>query len=232
MRRLWDDYAESVYPHDDLVVSLRGRRILDVLEQVLTADPETVLVVCGAGFSSYPWLLPFPAAVEVDLPRIIEAKRSRATELVETGVLAPRAVTHLAADLAEAASRERVVAQVRTIAAGRPVVYVAEGLVFYLPDADARAVTGLGGSIGAGVSVVSYWPLGTADNRVLAAQRAWFRSRSVSDAATYLSVQDVSEAVASKADNESTEDLQRRYLGEVTVPETELVPEHVAVCGL
>jgi O-methyltransferase involved in polyketide biosynthesis len=82
VRALWKEFAGAVYAHDDLVVSLRGRFIADTLARALRDEPETVLVVCGAGFSSYPWLLPFPAALEVDLPAMAEAKRRRAAQLV------------------------------------------------------------------------------------------------------------------------------------------------------
>ncbi|MPZ28111.1 MAG: hypothetical protein GEV12_17290 [Micromonosporaceae bacterium] len=232
VRALWDEYAGSVYPHDDLVCSLRGRYILDLLEQVLRQDPDTVLLVCGAGFTSYPWLLPFPAAVEADLPRVIEAKRRRVAELVAAGVIEPRPVEQLPVDLADRAARERLVERVRAVAAGRPIAYLAEGLIFYLPGADARAVAGLGAATAAGtVSVVTYWPVAAADNRVLAAQREWFRHWAVAPEATYLTTDDLAAAAGGPVDNHSPEDLQRRYLGEVSVPETELVPEHVAVVG-
>lgn len=231
VRALWDDYARAVYPHDDLVVSLRCRCVRDVLAQALADDPATALVVCGAGFSSYPWLLSFPTAVEVDLPAVAAAKQQRAAALADAGVVPARPVTHLAADLADSAARDRVADRVRTVVDGRPVVYVAEGLLFFLPDADARAVAGWGaGAFGAGVSVVTYWPTAARDNAVLAAQRGWFARWGLPESASHLTVDDLSVALGGVVDNYSTEELQRRYLGEVTVAEKRLVPEHVAVC--
>ncbi|GIJ25629.1 hypothetical protein Vqi01_07910 [Micromonospora qiuiae] len=232
VRHMWNEFAESVYPHDDLVVSLRGRIILETLTQALEKRSDTVLVVCGAGFSSYPWLLPFAAAMEVDLPDIVAAKRRRAAELRAAGLLDQREVEHVAADLNEPESRRRLLDRIRQFAAGRPVAYVAEGLVFYLPPDDARAVIGLGVSAAPDtLTVVSYWPLSTADHPVLAAQRRWFRKRSVPEDATYLTTGDISTIVGGPVENHSPEDLQRRYLGEVVVPEIELIPEHVAVAG-
>ncbi|MEO3923641.1 hypothetical protein ABGB07_07240 [Micromonosporaceae bacterium B7E4] len=58
VRRLCEDLVGPVYPHDDLVVSLRGRLIRDTLSQVLERNPGRVLVVCGVEFSAYPWLSP------------------------------------------------------------------------------------------------------------------------------------------------------------------------------
>lgn len=166
VRELWDEFAGTVYPHDDLVVSLRGRYIADTLARSLRENPDTVLVVCGAGFSSYPWLLPFRTALEVDLPDMAAAKRSRTAELVASGVLPERDVHHHAADLSSPAAREELVALVRKLADGRPVAYVAEGLVFYLPSDAARAVVGLGAEFGSCVvTAVSYWPAAAAGAR-------------------------------------------------------------------
>ena len=230
VRALWEEFAGAVYPHDDLVVSLRGRFIADTLADVLREEPETVLVVCGAGFSSYPWLLPFPAALEVDLPDMVAAKRRRAAELVASGVAADREVRHLAADLGSAPDRERLAAQVRELAAGRPVAYVAEGVLFYLPDEDARAVVRLGEQFGTtNLTAVSYWPAAAAGSRVLAEQRDWFLDRQVPADASYLTHHQLTELLGPAVLDLGPEDLQRRYLGRVDVAESELIPEYVAV---
>lgn len=232
VRALWDEFADTVYPHDDLVVSLRGRFIADTLAQALRRDPRTVLVVCGAGFSSYPWLLPFAAALEVDLPDMVAAKRRRAAELVARDVAADRDVRHLAADLGRAADRERVAEAVRDLAAGRPVAYVAEGVLFYLPPDDARAVAGLGARFGTtAVTAVSYWPAAASGSRVLEGQRRWFRSRDVPAEASYLTHHELTTLLGPPLTDLGPEDLQRRYLGRVAVPESELIPEYVAVAG-
>ncbi|WP_461007282.1 class I SAM-dependent methyltransferase [Streptomyces capparidis] len=230
VRALWEEFAGSVYPHDDLVVSLRGRCVADALSRALSRDPDTVLVVCGAGFSSYPWLLPFPVALEVDLPAMAEAKRRRAAQLTASGLLPERDVRHLAADLGDPESRERLTARVRELADGRPVAYVAEGLIFYLPPDDARAVARLGSGFGAhAVTVVSYWPASAADNQVLADQRHWFRRHSVPEDATHLAHEELPALLGTPIEDTGPEDLQKRYLDRVDVPESRLIPEYVAV---
>lgn len=230
VRALWKEYAAAVYVHDDLVVSLRGRYIADALRRALAADPDTVLVACGAGFSSYPWLLPFAAALEVDLPDMSAAKRGRAAELVAAGLAEPREVHHMAADLADPAERARLAGAVRELAAGRPIAYVAEGMVFYLPDEQAEAVTALGAEFGTTVlTAVSYWPSAEAGSRVLADQRRWFRSRSVPDDASHLTHDRLARLLGAGLEDVGPEDLQRRYLGGIAVPESELIPEYVAV---
>lgn len=230
VRTLWDEFAAAVYPHDDLVVALRGRFIADTLRRALDADPETVLVVCGAGFSSYPWLLPFPAAIEVDLPDLAAAKRRRAAELVAAGTAADREVHHIAADLADPAERAGLAVAVRELAAGRPVAYVAEGVLFYLPDEQAEAVAGLGTAFGTtALTAVTYWPAAAAGSRVLAEQRRWFRSRSVPEDASHFTHDRLARLLGPGLEDVGPEDLQRRYLGRIAVPEAELIPEYVAV---
>jgi O-methyltransferase involved in polyketide biosynthesis len=230
VREVWEEFAGAVYAHDDLVVSLRGRFVADTLARALRDDPDTVLVVCGAGFSSYPWLLPFTASLEVDLPDMVAAKRRRTADLVDAGVVADREVHHLAADLGSAADRERLTAAVRELAAGRPVAYVAEGVLFYLPQAAAEAVAALGAGFGTtAVTAVSYWPAAASGSRVLAEQRHWFRRRSVPDAASYLTHDRLASLLGGPVEDLGPEDLQRRYLGRITVPESELIPEYVAV---
>lgn len=229
VRALWDDFAETVYPHDDLVVSLRGRFVLDTLSKSLAQNPDTVLVVCGAGFSSYPWLLPFSAALEVDLPDIVSAKRRRAAQLVATGVVEDRNVEHLALDLGTTAGRRQLAERAQELAGGRPVALVAEGLIFYLyPDA-ARAMASLGVSLATHtLTVLSYWPAAAAGNRVLEAQRRWFRRHSVPEDSTYLAREEIASLLSGQIQDHGPEDLQRQYLGEVVVPETDLIPEYVA----
>ncbi|MCL2550777.1 MAG: class I SAM-dependent methyltransferase [Actinomycetia bacterium] len=230
VRELWDEYAAAVYSHDDLVVSLRGRVIADTLARALAADPDTVLVVCGAGFSSYPWLLPFAASVEVDLPDMVAAKRRRAAALVDGGATADREVHHVAADLAREDDRKQLTATVRELAGGRPVAYVAEGVVFYLPPAEAEAVVTLGAGFGTtAVTAVSYWPAAAAGSTVLAAQRDWFRRRAVPADASYLTHDRLAALLGPGLEDVGPEDLQRRYLGKVEVSEAELIPEYVAV---
>jgi O-methyltransferase involved in polyketide biosynthesis len=230
VRALWQEFADAVYAYDDLVVSLRGRYIADTLARTLAAEPETVLVVCGAGFSSYPWLLPFPVAFEVDLPDMVDAKRLRAAELTASGVVPVRDVRHIAADLADSDDRDALAREVRKVADGRPVAYVAEGVVFSLSDEAAREVVTLGARFGpAAVTAVSYWPAAASGSRVLAAQRDWFRRRKVPEDASYLTHDELVSLLGAPLEDRGPQDLQRRYLDRVSVPESELIPEYVAV---
>lgn len=228
VHELWAGFASTVYEHDDLVVSLRCRAVLDALAETLAAHPDAVLLTCGAGFASYPWLFPFTDVVEVDLPDMIAAKASRASALTRRGVLPERSVSYVAADLTDPEQRGSVAYTTKEIAAGRPVIYLAEGFVFYLPLDDCRATVALGDDIPhLKRTIVTYWE---ADNPVLERQRVWFRERGIPDDAAYLSRADLTKLLGDSITFSTVDDLQRRYLGSVEIEETnELVPEHVAV---
>jgi hypothetical protein len=110
------------------------------------------------------------------------------------------------------------------------VAYVAEGLLFYLPPDEARAVVRLGAAFGTtAVTAVSYWPVAASGSRVLEEQRHWFRSRDVPADATHLTHHELTTLLGGPLTDLGPEDLQRRYLGRVAVPESELIPEYVAV---
>ncbi|THV22053.1 class I SAM-dependent methyltransferase [Glycomyces paridis] len=230
VRDLWDEYADTVYPHDDLVVSLRRRRVFEALAAALREDPDTVLVECGAGFSSYPWQLPFTTALGIDLPRIAEAKGRRIAELVEAGVLPERDVRLLTADLSSTAAIDALADTVREVAAGRPVAFLVEGMLYYLPPVAARALAGLGSRFGTKtVTIITYWPDFAESNRVLAKQRDWFRDRSIPEDATYFARGELPSLLGEAVDDQGPDDLQQRYMGAVSVPEDDLIPEYVAV---
>lgn len=230
VEQLWQEFAECVYPHDDLVVALRARYVVDTLCHALRRMPDTVLVVLGAGFSSYPWLLPFRHSIEVDLPEIVTAKQRRAAELRSAGRIDERHVTHLAADLADENQLLDLIDRLPVLVAGRPVAVVAEGLVFYLPAAVATTVARLGAAVGRGApTIITYWPVGAVEHPVLAAQRQWFRRHAVPEDAAYHSPGDLSGGPGRQLRVLGPEQLQREYLGEVRVPENELIPEYVAV---
>jgi O-methyltransferase involved in polyketide biosynthesis len=230
VEQLWQEFASCVYPYDDLVVALRARCVVDALCRALRRMPDTVLVMLGAGFSSYPWLLPFKHSIEIDLPEIVAAKQRRAAELRSAGRIDERNVTHLAADLADERQLIDLIDHLPALAAGRPVAVVAEGLVFYLPVTAATTIAHLGAAIGHGApTIISYWPTGKAEHPVLAAQRQWFRRHSVPEDAAYHSADDLVGEPGRQLSVLGPEQLQREYLGEVRVPENELIPEYVAV---
>lgn len=230
VRDLWEGYADTVYPHDDLVVSLRGRAVLDAVERATRGATPPVLVSLGAGFTSYPWLAPVAAALEIDLAGIVDAKSRREAELREAGRLAATPVERGVVDLGADGADDHVLELARDVAGDRPVALVIEGLLYYLDDAAAEALLSLphrlGGSLAA--AAVSFWPTGTEANAVLERQRAWFVERGVSPQASHQSTDRIAAALGPGARIQGPEDLQRGAGLPEVVPEHHLVPEYVA----
>ena len=184
----------------------------------LPPAPATVLDVGGgAGHQSFPLA---EAGYDVTLLDPSQAMLDKARERLRRLLPAEarRRVEFLAADLIDPGERQEVVERVRKVAAGRPLAFVAEGLVFYLPAAAAAKVVALGRELSPeAVSLVSYWPSEAVDHPVLAAQRGWFRRRGVPEEATHLSPAEMSALLGGAVEHLDPEQQQRRYLGEVQV---------------
>jgi len=227
---LWDSYAQAVSPHDDLAVSLRCRSILTLVSDVLDRHPQAVLVSVGAGFTSYPYLAPVAAALEVDLPGNVAAKDHRRRELIRDGTLAQVDVTLCALDVSEPGAVEELHHRAQAVADGRPVIVVIEGLLYYLGAPTCASLLGLVGRLGGQVAgaAVSYWPQGTEHHPVIERQRAWFRDLGISPDSTHLPTAEVLAALGPTAVDESPDAQQSRAGCDRVVPRHELIPEHVA----
>ena len=95
-----------------------------------------------------------------------------------------------------------------------------------------KIVLGVAGAAdfgGTAVTAVSYWPAAASGSLVLDRQRDWFRGRAVPPDASYLTNAGLTALLGRPLLDLGPEDLQRRYLDAVTVPESELIPEYVAV---
>lgn len=227
---LWEEFARAVYPHDDLVVSLRGRAVLDALTAAHRRDPSTVLLSVGAGFTSYPWLLPFEQTIELDLPSVIEAKAARSDELMEAGLLPRRAVHHVALDVGAPDGPARIARLVdEHVAPERSVTLLLEGLIYYLPAARAFELLQLPQLLDRPIAatVASYWPAGQEDHVVLERQAVWFAHRGIPPEVSHLAPEEVSTAIGGASFDEGPVELQRRYGCTPLVPEHDLIPERV-----
>lgn len=72
---LWDDFAENVYPHDDLELALRCRFFLERLQAFVKENTNPIFINIAAGFTSYPFLVKPPCpCIEVDYKHIIDFK--------------------------------------------------------------------------------------------------------------------------------------------------------------
>lgn len=227
---MWDRYALDVYPHDDVIVSVRNRAVVNALERAVAHYPQLVLLNIGAGFTSYPWLLPISRSIEVDLPAIVTAKQTRAAKLRELGRIPSRDVRYLAADLATPEAADRIVQAVHALPDVSSVAVVIEGLLYYLPQAACEHLLSLASNLDRRVVsvIISFWPLGSSGNRVLRQQAEWFQSNGISPSATFLSTDEVRSALGRGVIVRGPVELQRTFGHEPVVAERDLVPEYLA----
>jgi O-methyltransferase involved in polyketide biosynthesis len=131
--RLWEDFAREVYPLDHIELALRCRFFLERLQAYVGANPDSMFVNIGAGFTSYPFLLDDPVpSVEVDAPHVVSHKRERVERWQANGVLPRRRVEFIGADLADAGDMDRLESRLGALVAGRRSFVLLEGLVYYL----------------------------------------------------------------------------------------------------
>lgn len=231
VEELWRDYASHVYPDDDVVVSVRGRAVVEHLRAALAAAPDLVLLNIGAGFTSYPWLLPIRHTIEVDRPDVVAAKRRRIEVLQQQGVLPARQVRHCGVDLADVAAARQIADAVATYAPRHsPVGVVIEGVLFYLPEVAVHGLLALPQLLGRPVvaSAVSYWPASAVGHPVLVSQARWFQQRGVPPESTFLAHDALVAALGPSAQLLDPADQQAAAGVEPMLPEAVIVPEHLA----
>jgi O-methyltransferase involved in polyketide biosynthesis len=161
VRRLWEEFAADVYPHDDVVLGVRNRFFLERLS-VFAAGGPAIFVNIAAGFTSYPFLLEQAVrTIEIDLPAIVEVKSARLGELQRAGVLPIRPVRLIAADLNDASDRERIGSLLAAESNGARSFVLLEGISYYLaPQVLDSLLAALARVQPAGsVLALDYWPL-------------------------------------------------------------------------
>jgi O-methyltransferase involved in polyketide biosynthesis len=133
VQELWDDFAEKVYPHDALELSIRNRYFLERLQKFVTANDNAIFINIGAGFTSYPFLLEQSIqCIEVDYPNIVALKEKRIKSLQGDGILPSRMVELFAIDLNNTQSQNRLKNFLSAYISGRPSYIQIEGVTYYL----------------------------------------------------------------------------------------------------
>ena len=229
-QELWERYVEAVYPHDDLIVSLRTEFGLRCIRRAVSQHPDAVLVVLGAGFSSYPWLGEARTAIEVDSPEVVRLKQERAHVLTARGSLPARDVTFVGTDLLLPDGWTEVQQAVAQHDPERPVIVVAEGLVYYLDDVALAAMGRFCDASRArtAASFLTYWPSSAKGNVVLDRQTEWFRTIGIDVAPRFLDAEEVVSIVGRDHLVVSPEEMQEGT-GSDVVPEAALIPEYLAI---
>lgn len=128
LARLWNEYAEQVYPHDDIVLSVRNRFFLDLLKANRNKDYDCFIAPCG--LTSYPFLTRFAGHIfELDLRSVVDYKKRRASWLIKRNVLPNRSVTWDTLDLESSADLSGFISAIRK---RRRKIIILEGISYYL----------------------------------------------------------------------------------------------------
>jgi O-methyltransferase involved in polyketide biosynthesis len=130
---LWDDFAENVYPHDDLELALRCRFFLEKLQSFVKENANPIFINIAAGFTSYPFLIEPPCpCIEVDYPHVLDFKSSQFKKWQEEGILPKREIEFFPTDLKNASNLSDLRKAVSSCIDEQPSYILMEGITYYL----------------------------------------------------------------------------------------------------
>ncbi len=128
------EYTTLVSPTENIALSLRCRFFLEEVSSYLRQHPDAVFVNIGAGFCSYPFLLPEGSTcIEVDTPENVRLKQEKISVLASTGLLPAREITFYSADLEDVSQIDALRRTIKSYVGQRPSFILYEGLIYYLP---------------------------------------------------------------------------------------------------
>lgn len=142
---LHDDYAERFMGDDGKAIFAAFRHLAvpigahqvrcylidELVRARLAADPETLVVLVGAGFDSRAFRLKGGRWLEIDDGGVIERK-----ERLAPAAECPNRLTRLAIDFA----RDSLAEKLAPFATGAPVVVICEGVMMYLEPAEVESL--------------------------------------------------------------------------------------------
>jgi O-methyltransferase involved in polyketide biosynthesis len=133
IRHMWDDFSREVYPHDDIALAIRNRFFLEQMIAFQKMSPDAVFINLGAGFTSYPFLFLMGSDfIEVDFEHVLEFKKKKILEWLNSGILPLRNITYFAADLNDCNHRAKLKENLGRWIMRRPSFILMEGLTYYL----------------------------------------------------------------------------------------------------
>lgn len=125
---LWNEYASKVYPDDDIVLSVRNRFFLNLIEE--HGKQNTDCIIVPSGLTSYPYLTGARCAFfELDLSDLINYKRRRAALLLNKKSLPNRMVSRHSIDLLLPCSLSSYIFK---LSARRKRLIIMEGISYYI----------------------------------------------------------------------------------------------------
>lgn len=177
-RKLWDDFAKHVYPHDDLELSIRNRYYLEHLKRFLSAHAGAVFVNIAAGFTSYPFLIDIPfQAIEVDLKHVMDFKAQKIKAWQRAGALPRREVEFFPADLRAEGDLENLKRMFFRKIKEKPSFILLEGISYYLEMPLLQKILSLcrGTQEGGSVLGIEFWRPEIAAHPVFLKLKEYFR---------------------------------------------------------
>lgn len=179
-RKLWEDFSNNVYPHDDIELPLRNRFFLERLNSYIKKRIDSVFVNIGAGFTSYPFLIDHPCrCVEVDYPHVIGFKQSRIEKWRSEGLLPNRKIDYFKVDLTVEQGVNLLENYLEALLADKPSFILMEGLTYYLKRSVLKRLFFLFSSVQKQGSVLAfdYWKPDVTVHPVFNRFQAFFNDR-------------------------------------------------------
>ena len=126
-------YTKEVSPAENITLSLRNRFFLEDITNFLGNNPNSVFINIGAGFSSYPFLMPENIRYcEVDCADVIKTKQRKVQGFNAIGTFPKRDITYFSVDLNRKADLVKLYDDLREWTGDTNSFILLEGLVYYL----------------------------------------------------------------------------------------------------
>ncbi len=131
--KIWvTDYLKEVSSEEVDTHCVRNRFFLEKIQQLIKEAKIDILINFGSGFSMYPFLLNESIEhIEIDKPDIIDYKRHKVSNWVQTGELPEREIHFLGVDF-ESDYKEELYTKIQKIKKNKRSFVLIEGVLFFL----------------------------------------------------------------------------------------------------
>ncbi len=131
--KIWvTDYLKEVSSEEAHAHCVRNRFFLEKIQQLIKEAKIDILINFGSGFSMYPFLLNESIEhIEIDKPDIIDYKKHKVSNWVQTGELPEREIHFLGVDFEED-YKEELYTKIQKIKKNKRSFVLIEGVLFFL----------------------------------------------------------------------------------------------------
>jgi O-methyltransferase involved in polyketide biosynthesis len=187
-RRLWNDFTRRVYPYDDIELGLRNRFFLEQVKEYMDSTKNGVFINLGAGFTSYPLLLPTSClCIELDVPAVIDYKREKIAAFQKEGLMPSRKILFKSTDLENPKDRKEIETFLKMHLRGKSSFIILEGITYYLQRDTLEALFKLCSTIQTNGSRLAFdfWTPSTVSHPVFQRFTRFFSERFHHEPSTY-----------------------------------------------